>query len=92
MAATAKRQGELEGFERPSDPEIDEEAVKYIAVRTQRAELQAKERMIKESLRAKMKARGWTKYPFLDGEIEREVVVAEKETIKVQLVSDEDDE
>lgn len=95
MGAAAKRQAEIPGTERDTIEAIDEAAVKYRALRDERMSLQKDESAARavlfEVVRQSVEEgfldennEGEVYYRFVDGELEYDVILRQKQTVKVK--------
>lgn len=91
---TGKKQGELDGFERPRIKEIDQAAEAYRTARNMRQEKTKVEKAKKQELMAVARKHGVKVYVYEsdDGEeLQLEYTAETKENVKVSKLEDSDD-
>lgn len=91
---TRKRQAELPGVERNSDEVLDGLAATWVEKAGERAALGSVLKNLKSKIEQAMADRGIKRYRFVDGEIEKEIVISESkevEIVKVKASRSDDD-
>lgn len=89
-----KRQAELPGVERNSDKVLDELAATWVEVAGQAGSLRQQLKGLKSKIEQAMVDRGLKRYRFVDGEVEKEIVISETkevEIVKVKSARSDDD-
>lgn len=87
-----KKQAELAGFERKSDPVLDVLASEYAAKAAERGQLSADLKKLNAKIDQAMTERKLEKYLFVDGEVERMIeFVGGKRKVRVVAVRDDDE-
>jgi hypothetical protein len=85
------KQTEIPGTERPSNPEVEEAAEEYRALRDERMHLQEKEGQAKAALLDRLKAHNLTSYRYADSDgVERKIMIQEKENVKIAKIKASD--
>lgn len=90
--AGAKKQSEIPGTERETDPEIDAAAQDVYELTQQRIELQKKEAAARDVLLDRMKSKGIEHYAYIDGDERYDVKRSERESVSVRLKKHRDRE